>query len=38
MWIDDKPKEGLFGTVFGEARSKLPILATLKDVLSLTKM
>jgi electron transfer flavoprotein-quinone oxidoreductase len=38
MWIDDKPKEGLFSTAFGEAKSRLPILATLKDVLSLTKM
>jgi electron transfer flavoprotein-quinone oxidoreductase len=38
MWIDDRPKEGLFGTVFGKAKSELPILATLKDVLSLTRM
>ncbi len=38
MWIDDGPKQGLFRTVFGEVRSKLLNLSTLRDVLSLCKM
>jgi electron transfer flavoprotein-quinone oxidoreductase len=38
LWIDDGSKEGLFSTVFGEVRSKLLNLSTLRDVLSLCKM
>lgn len=38
MWMDDEPKEGLFRTVFGEVRSKLLNVSTLRDVLSLCKM
>ena len=38
MWIDDGPKEGLFSTAFGEARSKLLNLSTLRDVLGFCKM
>jgi electron transfer flavoprotein-quinone oxidoreductase len=38
LWIDDGPKEGLFRTVFGEVRSKLLNLSTLRDVQSLLRM
>jgi electron transfer flavoprotein-quinone oxidoreductase len=38
MWMDDGPKEGLFRTVFGEVRSKLLNVSTLRDVLSFCKM
>jgi electron transfer flavoprotein-quinone oxidoreductase len=38
MWIDEGPKEGLFSTIFGEARSELLNFSTLRDVLGFCKM
>lgn len=38
MWIGDGPKEGLFSTAFGEVKSKLLNLATLRDMLGFCKM
>jgi electron transfer flavoprotein-quinone oxidoreductase len=38
MWIGDGPKERLFSTAFGEARSKLLSFSTLRDALGFCRI